>query len=234
MRFASAVDSSIRAEDTVELATFARPVFEEAADDAGLLAVEEAFAFAEFWRNDFEALAAVTARVVAAARRVGDRRAESDGLGFLNVAWFFGPTPLDEFLAAIESQPEDLATHHRLVFRAQALAMRGDFESARSIVAAYRARLEEIGGKTMLAVSAMGSGEIEMLAGDNETAERILAEGCQQLEAMERSAGCRRWSGTAGRPSTGSGGSTRRRPVPRKGSRSAHRTTSSHKSSRGA
>ena len=183
-RFASNVDSSGRAEETLELATLARPIFEDAKDDAGLVATEQALAFALFWRNDFEGLADVTARWVAVARRSGNRGAEMEGLAWQVIAWFFGPMPVEDFLIALDSQPGEHDASHRQVFRAEALAMRGDFDSARSTVAAYRARVEELGGKTMLAVSAMGSSEIEMLAGDNETAERVLAEGCDQLDAM--------------------------------------------------
>lgn len=89
-----------------------------------------------------------------------------------------------------------------LRFRAQLEAMRGRFDAARDLIAEAKTLAEELGLKTILAAGvARSAGEIELLAGDPEAAERELRPACEALSRRRSLPGAPTISISVGRPS---------------------------------
>jgi class 3 adenylate cyclase/tetratricopeptide (TPR) repeat protein len=124
------------------------------------------------------------------ARRAGDRRQEASILSRLCFAAANGPTPVSEAVRRIREIGET-AHGDRLVQAGVARnlapleARRRHFDEARLLVARARATYEELGMELVArATSALAYGEVELLAGDYEAAERELREGATALERM--------------------------------------------------
>jgi class 3 adenylate cyclase/tetratricopeptide (TPR) repeat protein len=124
------------------------------------------------------------------ARRAGDRRQEASILSWLCFAAAQGPTPVSEAVRRITEIGES-AHGNRLVqagvarYLAPLEARRRRFDEARLLVARARATYEELGMELLArATSALAYGEIELLAGDYEAAERELRAGATALEGM--------------------------------------------------
>jgi tetratricopeptide (TPR) repeat protein len=123
------------------------------------------------------------------ARLAGNRPFERDVLGWLVPTYPFGPTPVDEGLAALERlRPETagLIQAEAQIERGQArfLAMRGDFEQARALMAKSRATLEDLGQHVVAAGMAMADAFVEMQAGDVLAAADFLRAGDEALAAV--------------------------------------------------
>ena len=100
------------------------------------------------------------------------------------VAW--GPTPVDEAIAICERLLDD-ADRQGAAYVGALLgglfAQRGEFGRARALVDSARTTLNDLGLKTLaVTYCAHVLGEIELLAGDPATAERVLRELCDELE----------------------------------------------------
>jgi tetratricopeptide (TPR) repeat protein len=108
------------------------------------------------------------------------------------VGWclFYGAASLDEFVSYAENLDQAGAEGRAIPFRhavrgalGQAQAMRGQFETARTLTAEERTALEELGETLWATVwAADGFGAIEMLAGDPAAAERHLSEAYSALK----------------------------------------------------
>jgi class 3 adenylate cyclase/tetratricopeptide (TPR) repeat protein len=124
------------------------------------------------------------------AHRAGDRRQEASILSWLCFAAAHGPTPVSEAVRRIREIGE--AAHgDRLVeagvarYLAPLEARRRRFDEARLLVARARVTYEELGMELHArAANALAYGEIELLAGDYEAAERELRAGATALERM--------------------------------------------------
>jgi class 3 adenylate cyclase/tetratricopeptide (TPR) repeat protein len=124
------------------------------------------------------------------ARRAGDRRQEASILNMLCFAAVNGPTPVSEAVRRI-GEIGEAARGDRLVqagvARHLALleARRRGFDEARLLAARAQATYEELGMELVArATGAFAHGEIELLAGDYEAAERELRAGATALERM--------------------------------------------------
>jgi tetratricopeptide (TPR) repeat protein len=168
----------------LELAQAALSMFEAAEDDAGLAAAWHAIAYAEHNRLHHEAKLAAAEHGLEHARRAGLHRYEPELRWFQVGGYYWGPTPAEEFLGWLDRH-RGLETRAPILvlYRAGAVATLGRFDEARDLVAAFRARGEELGHAFWAAASTQQACRIETLAGNLEAAEREIRHGCELWEA---------------------------------------------------
>jgi ATP/maltotriose-dependent transcriptional regulator MalT len=165
------------------------PVLEESGDDLGLARAwrlrGEVAVLAGQWGVRADALE----RALEHARSAADKREEATLVGLLAMAFYFGPTPVDEaisrcraFLAEMRDESSLEAALSSTL--AGLLAMQGDFEEARKLWAAASDEYEELGLGYRRAVRSTIAADIEALAGDEEAAERELRSGYETLKQM--------------------------------------------------
>jgi tetratricopeptide (TPR) repeat protein len=161
---------------------------EELGDDAGLARALNLAATLRFWRGDNAGAIEALEHAARHAREAGDRTEEHQALGVVCMALLVGPTPVPSALARleeIERQTEGAMRLHLTILRARAglEALRGRFDEARELIAAADRTSRELGLETVRASGILRmAGEIELLAGDPPTAERLLREACETLE----------------------------------------------------
>jgi class 3 adenylate cyclase/DNA-binding SARP family transcriptional activator/tetratricopeptide (TPR) repeat protein len=142
------------------------------------------------WRGRFARGEEALERALVHAREAGDRRQEAAILGYLCFAASQGPTPLpaaiercNEILAQASGDPMVEAGVARNL--APLEARRGRFDEARRLADRAREGFEELGLQLVAqAAATLASGDIELLAGDYEAAERSLRAGLEALERM--------------------------------------------------
>jgi ATP/maltotriose-dependent transcriptional regulator MalT len=120
------------------------------------------------------------------ARRAGDTREAARAAGALMQAIQLGPTPVDRaidraHLFLRESEDDRLLTASILSSLAVLLAMRADFDEARTQWARAQALWDALGMAHHRAVRAIDASAIDLLAGDAEAAERELRTGYDML-----------------------------------------------------
>jgi class 3 adenylate cyclase/tetratricopeptide (TPR) repeat protein len=128
-------------------------------------------------------------RALRYARSCGALREEADSLFWQAVAGIWGPLPAEEGRRQCEQILA--ASRGRLLVEsagragiAFADAMQGRIEDARGQVAASRSILKDLGQRLSYGATSIDEGEIELLAGDAEAAERVLREGFELLESI--------------------------------------------------
>jgi tetratricopeptide (TPR) repeat protein len=119
---------------------------------------------------------------------LGDARLKGEALWWIGIVLMWGPTPVDEALEecrrlARASGPGQLPLSELLVIQGTLLALTGDFAQGRQLAAEGRRILLELGHKVDYASVAQPAAIIELLAGDAATAERLLREAHDILEA---------------------------------------------------
>ena len=170
--------------DLLAFAQAALPTFEAAEDDAGLAAVWHAIAFVEHLLMHNAAELAAAEHGLEHARRAGLHRYEPDLRWSQISAVYYGPTPADEVLAWLDRHRElETRTPILILNRAGAVAMLGRFDEARDLLAAFRARGDELGHGFWAAACTQTAGRIETLAGNLDAAEREIRHGCELWEA---------------------------------------------------
>ena len=129
-------------------------------------------------------------RALVHARRAGDRRQEATILGQLCFAAWAGPTPVPDGIARCqailaESGGDSLIGASVARYLAPLEGRLGRFAEARELADRARATYEEF-GLTLLgqAATALAYGDVELLAGDYEAAERELRKGWVALEEI--------------------------------------------------
>jgi class 3 adenylate cyclase/tetratricopeptide (TPR) repeat protein len=177
--------------ETVEQA---RPVIESNGDHGALASLEFAAGYVEHYRCRFEASFACLSRSIEHATYAHDRWLARTARAVAGAAVSLGPMHADEaqlWLGA--EQTEDAGFIPILdVWRAWVLAIRGRFDEARSLFTATVDQMSERGLRTGAAIAMQSGWQIETLAGDLETAERMARLGCDQLEQL----GERAWLST--------------------------------------
>jgi class 3 adenylate cyclase/tetratricopeptide (TPR) repeat protein len=165
------------------------PVLEEAGDDLGLARAWRLRGEMAVLAGHWGARADTLERALEHARSAADEREEATLIGLLAMAFYFGPTPVDEaisrcraFLAEMKGESSlEAALSSSL---AGLLAMRGDFAEARKLWAAASDQYEELGLGYRRAVRSTIAADIEALAGHDEVAARELRSGYDTLEQM--------------------------------------------------
>jgi class 3 adenylate cyclase/tetratricopeptide (TPR) repeat protein len=158
-------------------------VFEQLDDRAGLGRALSIAGMLRLWRGDAAGAIEELERAAQLARDVGDRPQEIQDLHFVLAAALVGPVPVSSAL----EQAEDISRRAEgasmlqasvLRTRAHLEAMRGDFDTARQLIAEATALTDELGIET----ASGAAGEVELLAGDLPAAERALRAVCETLE----------------------------------------------------
>jgi predicted ATPase/class 3 adenylate cyclase len=123
------------------------------------------------------------------ADRANLRAARAESIGWLMLSANFGPLPVEEGIARCwkfhDEAVDDPAIQANACIELAALeAMRGDFRTARQLIAEGRQALADLGFSLTVATSAQEAHYVEALAGDPAAAEAILRESFAQLESM--------------------------------------------------
>ncbi|HUR51650.1 MAG TPA: AAA family ATPase [Mycobacteriales bacterium] len=165
------------------------PTLESASDDRGLSLAWQLQASALQYRVRWAAMQQPLEKALHHGQRSGDRRLVEQAQGLQVGSMFHGPMPLgqarlrlDELLA----QPGGSPWHQATIAgrRAGALALQGETEQARELIAEVRDTFRDLGRELSVLATAFMSGPIEMLAGAPERAAKELSDAVEGLQAM--------------------------------------------------
>jgi DNA-binding SARP family transcriptional activator len=161
----------------------ALPVFDAARDQLALWFGNWALGFAAIDRWQMGRARAALEQSLLHARRAGLARQELTSLRFLTNALRHGPTPIEEVVGWVG---ELEARGHRQswlpMVRAEAVAMAGGVDEARTTLAELRAGLAERGARNALLNALATSRDVELLVGGYGAAEALALEACRYLE----------------------------------------------------
>jgi class 3 adenylate cyclase/tetratricopeptide (TPR) repeat protein len=160
----------------------ALPVFTRAGNELALAEAWFAAAWAQLIRCRWAAMLDAVLQALAHARNAGAARWEGELPAWLGTAMFYGPTPVDEAVRWYEEQH----AQHPIALTQQAMleAMRGNFDTARTLAHAGDAAAEEFGQQLWLAAGGMAMWQVETLAGDDVAAETAIRRSCELLEVL--------------------------------------------------
>jgi DNA-binding SARP family transcriptional activator len=164
----------------------AMPVIESAGDHEALAAAE----LVRFHALDRARLESPEERLTVAlahARKAGARQIEHRVLSWICITLPRGTMPVDAAIAELD----DIARASSSAFvyasargaRGLLRAEQGEFEEARALVEETRRALEELGLWLSAAEHSIAIAEVEMMAGDDDAAERVLRDGLAVLTA---------------------------------------------------
>ena len=161
-------------------------VLEERGVDRWLAKAWEVRAWLPFLRCESSEAEEALARVVEHARRTGDGRQEARAVSLLLGTSVFGPLRVPDGIRRCEEILRRHADSRRITASAsRALAslksMRGDFETARALIARDKALTEELGRPLGAGRAAVPYGFLELLADDAVAAEAELRKGYRVL-----------------------------------------------------
>ena len=177
------IDPEGQTDKLEELVDRALPVFEAAGDDVALHVGYFAAGWVASMGLHWAAMLEAFERAAAHARRAG---LPNELVGWRATGRLEGPPPVSEVLAWLDEQEERWGSLHSVrSVRAQALAMLGRFEEARSILAEVRAEQLERGGGLQLGIG-LGHTDVrvELLAGHPRRAAELGEEGCRTLAEL--------------------------------------------------
>jgi class 3 adenylate cyclase/tetratricopeptide (TPR) repeat protein len=171
--------------ELLPLAEEAKPVFEEAGDEAGLMKAWYAVCDVEQIKCQFGARNHALERALVHAQSSRDEYWTEFIRMRLATGYYGGPTPVEESLRWHATQ-RSLERKRPLVMeiRAGYEAMRGRFDLARSLYNQALDHAAELGDQLALANSGQPGYLIETLAGDAVAAERHVRRACELLQEM--------------------------------------------------
>jgi tetratricopeptide (TPR) repeat protein len=183
------VDPEVAAQEVLEVAEQATPVFEARADVLGLSRAWALVAEAYWLRLQCDAMEEVLERALGYAERAGGRREVSWILGSMARVALIGPRPVEagvircnELRKRARDEPMVLPIVDSML--AVLEAMRDRLSEARDRYRSSREALEELGLRFRFSQLAMYAGMAELIAGDPYEAERQLRPAYDELEAM--------------------------------------------------
>jgi class 3 adenylate cyclase len=174
------------AERLAALVAEALPIFEAAGDDLALSTAYRALGNVANLRGQMDARLEATERALIHLRRAGIAHREDRLVYSLAMAQLHGSTPVSKLCEWLDEQ-EELRPQNALLRegRAEALAMLGRFDEARTMLAGLRAELADRGAMFRLAdVTSQPSVEVELRAGNFAAAVELGEEGCRLLEQI--------------------------------------------------
>jgi class 3 adenylate cyclase/tetratricopeptide (TPR) repeat protein len=153
----------------------------EAGDDEALAVVWLALANVEWMPCRFDAAREATIHAVEHARRTRDRSLLMDAMTMMLATEVLGSTSPAEGWPSLEASVTELGRdgligHVALVHEACLHALTGDFVRARELIHESEAVAERFGSELWVSASYEFGGEIELMAGDAEAAERSFRE----------------------------------------------------------
>lgn len=160
-----------------------------AGDDVALARAHLRIAEIHWDRLDCAATEQALQHTVTHADAAGRVDLMSRALSWRSSCLLWGPVPVAEALERCRAIVADLSGNLRLEAlvhsrAAVLLAMGGDLDGARSLMALARQTLSQLGQHLSLAASSQEAGTIEMIAGDPAAAESEFRLGLEQLRAM--------------------------------------------------
>ena len=164
-------------------------VFERVRDEAGLARAWDLLAWYHVSRNHYAESTSAAQRGLIHARAAGDRALELALLGEMaNVVW--GPVTVTDALATLEELAKQARGNRSLSgvlcwHRAALMAMRGDFDAARSLYSEGRTITDELGRLTESAFAVQQGWYIEMLARDFRRAEELTRAVVERLVSAD-------------------------------------------------
>jgi class 3 adenylate cyclase/tetratricopeptide (TPR) repeat protein len=165
-----------------ELAEQALPVFEAAGDEWALTVACGSLLLAELMvARSWGEIAAAAERLLVHARRADDRLWIDWGEAQLVLAQYRGATPVEECLRWLDEHP-DLERRNVLPYRDRLLAMLGQFDDARRLLAGVADRVQELGAVRLRIMLAWRRFDVAMLEGDAAGAEVAAREMCETAE----------------------------------------------------
>ena len=164
------------------------PVLEEAADHEALACAEmlrfQALDRAGLTRDEGERFSLALEH----ARRANARHLEDWVLSWICITLHRGTVPVDEAIARATEIFEGSTSTYVRTSAVGAIgllrAMKGEFDEARACVEEVRRVLDELGLRQALAAHSIAIAEVEALAGDDASAERILRAGFSAVTAV--------------------------------------------------
>ncbi|MEK6275607.1 MAG: tetratricopeptide repeat protein [Actinomycetota bacterium] len=174
------------AERLAALAEQSLPVFEAAADDLALSTAYRALGDVANIRAQMDARLEAGERALIHLRRARIPHREDRLVYSLSAARLHGSTSVSELCEWLDEQ-EALSPQHSLLreARAEALAMLGRFDEARTILSGLRAELADRGAIFRLGdITSQPSVRVELLAGNPAAAVELGEEGCRLLEQI--------------------------------------------------
>ncbi|HEX2293599.1 MAG TPA: BTAD domain-containing putative transcriptional regulator [Gaiellaceae bacterium] len=177
------IDPAYTADQAAADATEALRTFEEIGDARGQARAWASFAHSRWFCGRHEEARAAEQRTLAYALAAGDQALQAEAHGLIGGTLLDGPAPLDRLISYAEALEGKPGAANLMTLVARARAMKGDFETARDLVADDVAAFMEVGNDYAAArAAAEGLGAIEMLAGDPVEAERHLRRSFRALE----------------------------------------------------
>jgi len=176
-------------DEVVQRAEHSIPLFAAAEDHAGLAQAYRLLAWARGTACRYGDAAAAAERAIEHARLAGDERQRNHASTQYAIAALYGPLPVLQAIGHCEEIIEQVKDDHRSRGLVLGLlgcleAMRGDFETARTLCSQGRAILQELGRNVVAASTSQDSCTVEMLAGDPAAAERDLRRDFDALTEM--------------------------------------------------
>jgi class 3 adenylate cyclase len=179
------IDPDASVEDLETLAAEAIPELEAAQDVIGLCDAWISRLTVYHSRMQWETKRLAAEKALEYAEIAGNEHRKDFLLPQLVNARYFGTTPAGEVIAWIDEQRAAGRRHFALaVHRAQALAMLGRVEEARTAHIEHHRRVAEYGAGVPIAISCNMRAEIELMAGDPTAASEWGAEACRRMEEM--------------------------------------------------
>ena len=163
-------------------------VFEELDDKAGLAFASRTAALIRVWAGENARAVEEMEHAARLAEESGDRMQARAILSGIVGGLTYGPAPVDDVLEKLdemEPRVERATRQHVALLRTRALlrAMQGCFDDARRLIADADTAAQELGLEMVRAAGVLrAAGEIELLAGDTEAAERAFREAYETLE----------------------------------------------------
>jgi class 3 adenylate cyclase/tetratricopeptide (TPR) repeat protein len=187
LRFHRPHQTGVGREDVLREIEQAIHVFEEVGDDAALARTLTLRGKLRIWGGETAAALPDLERAFEHSRDAGNRAEEAESIAYIWTAMRVGPTPVMEALRRLEELRSRAAINGRLeltflLARASLMAMRGQFDAARTLASQARALGEELGLDPTRARYV--AGQIELFAGDAAAAERELRFVCEHYEEV--------------------------------------------------
>ena len=180
-------DAALPAEQILARVDDAVPVLEKAGDYENL-AMAEILRFQAHDRAGFLTETGWLSLALEYARRANVRHLEDYALSWICITLHRGTVPVEEAIARATEILEDSTSTYVRTSAIGALgllrAMKGEFEEARALVADVARTLDELGLRQAAAAHSIAVAEVEALAGEDATAERILRKGFAAVTAV--------------------------------------------------
>jgi ATP/maltotriose-dependent transcriptional regulator MalT len=165
------------------------PILEAEGDERGAVQAIDLLVEVDWMACRYAAVEEALERVAARARQIDDRRLEMGALHRLAMAVCYGPTPVEEAIRRCRHIEARASGDRRveasvLIAQAELQAMLGRFDGTREQIVEAREILQDLGLRILSLAPLMSLGNLELLAGDPDAAERNLLQAYEGLQRL--------------------------------------------------